>query len=174
MIRIPDLPRKPNFKPIRWNLWFRHFFRRQPFWKWRPSWKLQKSIAALQGPEYIDTKFSSNPLSRLLVRGGTSSWHRRGIIIIITSADCDCKQVTEKSPPVRHVVRHVKICLEINFHWNRTRFVFFMIYFVFFSNSKWPPFQDGRQNQNFKSWNINFRWCLIFVQSFIELRLFVS
>ena len=35
---------------------------------------------------------------------------------IITSADCDCKQVTEKSPPVRHVVRHVKICLEIKFH----------------------------------------------------------
>ena len=111
-----------------------------------------------------------------IIRNSAKTIYPRTFVFgdIITSADCDCKQVTEKSPPVRHVVRHVKICLEINFHWNRTRFVFFMIYFVFFSNSKWPPFQDGRQYQNFKSWYINFRWCLIFVQIFIDLRLFVS
>ena len=41
------------------------------------------------------------------------------LLLIKTSADCDCKQVTEKSPPARHVVRHVSICLEINFHRNR-------------------------------------------------------
>ena len=41
-----------------------------------------------------------------------------------TSADCDCKQVTRKSLPVRHVVRHVKICQEIKFRWNPTKLKF--------------------------------------------------
>ena len=39
----------------------------------------------------------------------------------ITSDHCDCKQVTKKSPPVRHVVRHIQNCLEIKFRWNRTK-----------------------------------------------------
>ena len=46
------------------------------------------------------------------------------VIRNITSDSCDCKQVTKKSPPVRHVVRHNKVCLEIKFRWNRTKLKF--------------------------------------------------
>ena len=45
-------------------------------------------------------------------------------ITIGTSDDCDCKQVTKKSPPVLHVVRHIEKCLEIKFRWNRTKLKF--------------------------------------------------
>ena len=48
-----------------------------------------------------------------------------------TSDSCDCKQVTKKSPPVRHIVRHNKICLEIKFRWNQTKLKFWQF---------WRPF----------------------------------
>ena len=49
----------------------------------------------------------------------------------------------------RHLVRNIIFCKYTNFQMKICIFEFFMNYFVFFSNSKWPPFKMADIFQNF-------------------------